>query len=576
MGVRVRAAPEMVGTVCLVLLASMYAPPAASLAPTSGVPPDQQALYAGPEFSCKDGSGKIAIAQVNDNFCDCADGSDEPATAACGSSGAQFWCVNKGHHGKFLFASMVNDGVCDCCDGSDEDGTLAQCTNRCEDVGREIRRQLQRQIQLHEAGHLKRADYAERGAKFREGVVARKAELDGLVAALDLRLGEMETKKAELDKITDAQRAEREAAEQAAREAEEAKQAAEAKAAEDAAAAGVHAAEDASGAAAVDPVPPQQVDEGQAVDAGAQKVEDDEAPADADGEGQAEEEAAAEPEPAAAPKTPEQEALDALRDEMRPLEDERSKHRSEADLAGKVLTWDFGPDDAFMALYDKCFSKQIQQYEYEVCLYRNAAQKDGGSRQDLGKWGRWNTDGAPYSKMFYENGGHCWNGPSRSLKVSLVCGEDEFIVSVQEPATCVYEMEFMTPLACSLDAVCVCRWRCVGVCVRACICLFLSPHPPLMCSDAARPLRTKARSMQHLPSHTPILPPSCPHTQTHTPPLCRARSRPRPPLVVSPPPRPRTSSPLVAVYLPGTWDAEQAASARKELEDMGFPLGSEQ
>ena len=64
MGVRVRAAPEMVGTVCLVLLASMYAPPAASLAPTSGVPPDQQALYAGPEFSCKDGSGKIAIAQV--------------------------------------------------------------------------------------------------------------------------------------------------------------------------------------------------------------------------------------------------------------------------------------------------------------------------------------------------------------------------------------------------------------------------------------------------------------------------------------------------------------------------------
>jgi protein kinase C substrate 80K-H len=445
--------PHMVGTVCLVLLASMYAPPAASLTPTSGVRPDQHALYAGTEFSCKDGGAKIALAQVNDNYCDCADGSDEPATSACGSSGAQFWCVNKGHHGKYLFASMVNDGVCDCCDGSDEDGTLAQCTNRCEDVGSEIRRQLQRQIELHEAGHLKRAGYAERGAMFREGVVARKAELAGKIAELDLRLGEMETKKAELETITEAQRAEKEAAEQAAREAEEAAQAA--KAAEDAAAAGVHAAEDASGAAAVDPVPPQQVDEGQAVDAGVQQVEDDEAHADVDAgaEGQAEEEPAAAP--AAAPKTPEQEALDALKDEMRPLEDERKKHTGEADLAGKVLTWDFGPDNAFMALYDKCFSKEIQQYQYEVCLFRNAAQKDGGSRADLGKWGRWDTDGAPYSKMIYENGGHCWNGPARSLKVSLVCGEDEFIVSVQEPATCVYEMEFMTPLACSLDAVCV-------------------------------------------------------------------------------------------------------------------------
>jgi len=36
--------------------------------------------------------------------------------------------------------------------------------------------------------------------------------------------------------------------------------------------------------------------------------------------------------------------------------------------------------------------------------------------------------------------------------VSLVCGEDEFLVSVQEPNKCVYEMEFMTPLACNLEA----------------------------------------------------------------------------------------------------------------------------
>jgi hypothetical protein len=29
-------------------------------------------------FTCGDGSKAIPLAQVNDNFCDCADGSDEP------------------------------------------------------------------------------------------------------------------------------------------------------------------------------------------------------------------------------------------------------------------------------------------------------------------------------------------------------------------------------------------------------------------------------------------------------------------------------------------------------------------
>lgn len=29
-------------------------------------------------ISCKDGSGKFTKAQLNDDFCDCADGTDEP------------------------------------------------------------------------------------------------------------------------------------------------------------------------------------------------------------------------------------------------------------------------------------------------------------------------------------------------------------------------------------------------------------------------------------------------------------------------------------------------------------------
>ena len=35
------------------------------------------------EFTCFDGSRKIPFKYVNDDYCDCQDGSDEPGTAAC-------------------------------------------------------------------------------------------------------------------------------------------------------------------------------------------------------------------------------------------------------------------------------------------------------------------------------------------------------------------------------------------------------------------------------------------------------------------------------------------------------------
>lgn len=67
---------------------------------------------------------------MNDGFCDCCDGSDEPGTGACahlmGSNiidAAFFHCTDAS---ATLHPSFVDDGVCDCADHSDEEGTCTE------------------------------------------------------------------------------------------------------------------------------------------------------------------------------------------------------------------------------------------------------------------------------------------------------------------------------------------------------------------------------------------------------------------------------------------------------------------
>lgn len=70
------------------------------------------------KFVCIRSLEEIDFKMVNDDYCDCLDGSDEPGTSACGNG--MFFCRNQEHFPKSLHSSMVNDGICDCCDGSDE------------------------------------------------------------------------------------------------------------------------------------------------------------------------------------------------------------------------------------------------------------------------------------------------------------------------------------------------------------------------------------------------------------------------------------------------------------------------
>ena len=85
------------------------------------------------EFTCRDGSRTLPASYLNDDYCDCEDGSDEPGTSAC--PGARFYCPNVGFRPEYVRSGKVNDGICDCCDGSDEHSSRASCPNHCAASG---------------------------------------------------------------------------------------------------------------------------------------------------------------------------------------------------------------------------------------------------------------------------------------------------------------------------------------------------------------------------------------------------------------------------------------------------------
>ena len=94
-----------------------------------GVPTHYRGVQdAGELFACD--KQLIPLSSVDDDYCDCADGSDEPRTGACPDT--HFVCtLPRWPQQATVPASRVNDGVCDCCDGSDEWRSAAPCANRC-------------------------------------------------------------------------------------------------------------------------------------------------------------------------------------------------------------------------------------------------------------------------------------------------------------------------------------------------------------------------------------------------------------------------------------------------------------
>ncbi|KAK9152919.1 hypothetical protein Sjap_000399 [Stephania japonica] len=103
----------------------------------AGIRPEDAKFYDSEIIACRDGSKSFSRERLNDDFCDCADGTDEPGTSACPEG--KFYCRNEGSTPQLLFSSRVNDRLCDCCDGSDEYDGGINCSNTCsknEDVSK--------------------------------------------------------------------------------------------------------------------------------------------------------------------------------------------------------------------------------------------------------------------------------------------------------------------------------------------------------------------------------------------------------------------------------------------------------
>ncbi|KAF7666005.1 hypothetical protein LDENG_00122170 [Lucifuga dentata] len=191
---------------CLFLLLLSLGASAVEVQRPRGVPLSKRQFYEdGKPFTCLDGSRTIPFDRVNDDYCDCQDGSDEPGTAACPNG--SFHCTNAGFRPAFIPSSRINDGICDCCDTTDEYNSGAACQNTCREMGRKERESLQKMAETAKEGFLLKQQLIQEAKR---GLEDKKA-----------KLAEVQTGKKGLEEKVEALRTVKETAEQPEKEAKE-------------------------------------------------------------------------------------------------------------------------------------------------------------------------------------------------------------------------------------------------------------------------------------------------------------------------------------------------------------------
>lgn len=426
----------------------------------------------GNTFMCFNGQGEpLGFKAVNDNFCDCEDGSDEPGTGACaGQDVTLFHCNNEHSQARQIYASMVDDGLCDCCDGTDEAGRASRsqeigqagtCPNTCVEEGAELAKERAFRHQTLVEGKAKRAEIVAKAIEERQQAQARLEEVRKERPLLEeqLHAAEEVAKKAKEEaeaaaNHTDTQTQIDELRGLLAEQAQQIKtlqqEVAELRAA------GAPQGHEANPEAVHNKIHlkpkvseyAKWMDNAEAMAGDIEGGEDIEG-AIGDGEAEAGEATAdpdlAEAEAAAAAAVPSgvQSATPAVEEkspEVKELEDKISTaKREERTLRKKISN---RPEDRlhYADLDGKCIEKKDAEYTYKACFFDDAKQ----DHTSLGRWKEWT---GPHSALF-DRGAMCHGGPERTCHVYFECGTETAVVDITEPSRCAYEMIITHPGAC--------------------------------------------------------------------------------------------------------------------------------
>lgn len=487
------------------------------------------------DFKCLDGSNTIPFNFVNDDFCDCEDGSDEPGTSAC--SNAFFHCINSGYISLNIPSSRVNDNICDCCDGSDEYNSTADCVNTCVELGKQAREEKQKQQELYEIGYGLWQQYSTQGKQLKENNKVqlenlKKVEIDEEKLSTEkeaIKNEAEEQEKAALEaykSVREEQLKNQEEIEMLKHQEEEQKNAEIAFQELDLDQDNILTYQEIQQFLKFDSNNDGHVSEGEAkfflhmkdsmeleefvttgwmimkpiylldktpvtesppikdttseketlqnTEVDHEEDDDDEDDSfnpndDISLEDVLSDDEESDKSPIFTPKEDFENAkLEPEYDEetqriVNAANEARKEHKLVVDRLEKVkedvkqlqtfIDADFGRQEEFAVLKGQCFDYEDREYTYRFCPFDKASQiaKSGGSDVNLGRWGSWiGPEGDKYSKMRYDNGQLCWNGPSRSVTVILHCGIENRLLSSIEPNRCEYLFEFSTPAACSV------------------------------------------------------------------------------------------------------------------------------
>lgn len=461
-----------------------------------GVAPQDENYYKTETIKCRNGSKKFARVQLNDDFCDCPDGTDEPGTSACPHG--KFYCMNVGHLPVSIHSSKVNDGICDCCDGSDEYDGEVKCPNTCWEAGKVTRDKLKKKIDIYKEGVTIRKKEVEQA---KQAIAKDKEELSKLKYNEKSLKGLVKNLKARKEQIEKAEEKER-----LVKEKEEMmKMAAEDKSDDEHKESSSSTTLDSenNGLSDEPSVDQQQKDEYENTEGlptdGSESTEgllrEDLGRLVASRwtgektEHQVEEVSPNKDNYGGNNEIPEgtddkdhdnsdgvtilngpsllekiQDAaqnlfqainlfpapLDKL-DANRVRKDYEDSTTRLSDIQERIasltekLKHDFGMEKEFYFYYDQCFETKQDKYVYKVCPFKDASQEEGYHITQLGQWEKFENS---YGSMLFSNGDGCWNGPDRSLKVKLRCGLKTELTDVKEPSRCEYVALMSTPIRC--------------------------------------------------------------------------------------------------------------------------------